>query len=178
MAITRKQKGQLLQEYSDRLARAQVAVWSEYRGLDVSQMTVLRRRMREVGAETVVVRNTLMRRALEEAGMPTEGEFMTGTNAVAFLYDDIAPGAKALRDFAEANERLFRIKGGIAGGRLIEADQVRSLATIPSREELLGKVVGGMQAPISGLVFTLAGMLRGLVNVLNARSGQLEGSTN
>ncbi len=176
MALTREQKVELVQEYGERLGRTQAAIWARYGGIPVEQFTRLRRQAQEAGAEVVVVKNTLMRRALEQKGLPYDEELMSGPCLVAFAYDDIAQATKVLADFARSSQDRLRIVGGIVGGQLVDAQQAASLTELPSREELLARVVGGMQAPISGLVGVLASVLRGVINVINARQKQLEGS--
>lgn len=176
MALTRQEKEQMLQEYCEKLQRAQVLIWADYRGASVSQMQNLRGQLRPLGAEAAVVKNTLLRLALERAGLPVPRDIMAGPSAIAFVYDDVATITKVVTGFASANDRVFRIKGGMAGGKAIDASQVAALTTLPSREVLLSRVLGGIQAPVSGLVGTLAAVMRGFMNVLNARAEQLEGS--
>lgn len=177
MALTRQEKEQVLQEYSDKLQRAQVLIWADYRGTTVTQAQELRRQLRPLGAEAVIVKNTLMRLALEQAGLPVPADVMAGPSAVTFVYDEVAATTKVVTSFATANERVFRIKGGMAGGRIIDAGQVTTLTTLPPREVLLARVLGGIQAPVSGLVGTLAAVMRGFMTVLNARAEQLEGAS-
>ena len=176
MALTREQKERLVQQYGERLARSQVLIWSRFSGLNYDQFAALRHQLREAGAEGVVIKNTLMRLAMEQAGLPADSDFMSGPNMVAFVYENIAPATKAIADFARDNPDAFRISGGIVGVRPADAEQIRALATLPSREVLLALVVGGVQAPISGFVGTLAAVLRGLLHVINARSEQLQGA--
>jgi len=177
LALLREQKEQLVKAYGDRLARSQVLIWSSYAGIGFSQFAALRDQLRAAGAEGVVVKNTLMRIALEQAGLPTDIEFMKGPNLVTFVYDNVASATKAVVDFSRMQQEAFAITGGLVGSRAADAEQIRSLTTLPSREVLLAQVLGGIQAPISGFVGTLAAVMRGLLNVLNARSEQLEGSS-
>lgn len=176
MALTRERKEEVLDSYLDRLSRSQVVIWANYSGVKVEQFQALRRQLRQVDAEAVVVKNTLMRVALERAGLPYDKEIMDGPCAVTFVHGDIAATTKAVTAFARENEQLFKIVGGLVGGKLVDAAQVTALNTLPSREVLLGRVVGGIAAPISGFVGGLSAILRGLVNVVNARREQLEGS--
>jgi large subunit ribosomal protein L10 len=178
LALTREQKEEILQEYAQRLGRAQVMVWANHRGLTVPKIQELRGQLRPVGAEAVVVKNTLMRLALERAHLPAHPEMMRGPCVVTFVGGEIAATTKVLTGFARANESVFQIMGGVVGGKLATAEQIRSLTALPSREVMLARVLGGLQAPITGFVGTLAAVLRGLVNVLNARSQQLEGQPN
>jgi large subunit ribosomal protein L10 len=175
LALLREQKEKLYAEYSDRVSRASVMIWASYQKLTVADSTALRRQLRAVGAEVEVTKNSLLRLVLAEKGLPTSDMLLKGTSLVVFVYDDIAPAAKALVDFSITKADFVQIKGGLVGGRVATADQVKALISLPSREVLLGQVVGGIQAPISGFVNVLAGVIRGVMNVLNARSDQLKG---
>lgn len=177
MALTRGQKEELIQRYSERLERAPVMIWSNFRGITVAQISELRRQLRGSGAELMVVKNTLMQLALKGTNLPWDPDVMGGPSAVTFVYDEVAPAATAVTAFARAHEGLFQVKGGLLGGKIAAAPQIQSLTTLPSREVLLAQVVGGVQAPITGLVSTLAAMMRAVLNVLNARAQQLEGSS-
>ena len=130
MALTRQEKEQMLQEYSEKLQRAQVLIWADYRGTTVSQVQDLRGQLRPVGAEAMVVKNTLMRLALEQANLPVPSDIMAGPSAVTFVYDNVAAATKVVTGFALANDRVFHIKGGMAGGKIIDAGQVTTWPTI------------------------------------------------
>ncbi len=175
LALTREKKADLIEEYGRRLARAQVMIWSRFGNLPTPVVNTLRNQLRGLHAEVMVVKNTLMGRALEEAGLPVEPSLMAGPYMVTFVYDDIASVAKTLSDFARLNP-AFEIAGGLVGGKYADAAQVQSLSTLPSREQILAQVLGGLQAPMRGLVNVLAGTIRGLVTVLNERAKQLEGA--
>ena len=174
MALSRQEKDQILQEYDEKLGRAQVAIWASYRALTMAQITELRRQLRTTGAEAVVVKNTLIKKALGENHLPADDTMMSGPSVVTFVYDDPAAATRIVNNFSRVNEAVFQIKGGLVGKKLVGPDQVKALADLPSREVLLGRVIGGIQAPISGLVTVLSGVMRGFMNVLNARSEQLE----
>lgn len=176
MAVSREQKGQLLKGYQTKIAKAQLMIWANYKGLKVSQIQDLRKRLRVNGAEAAVVKNTLMRKALEGENMAYDHAMMSGPVVVTFVHGDIPATIKTLNDFARERDVAFVLKGGMLSGRVITLEQVKALVNLPSRQVLLGRVVGGIQAPLSGLVGVLASVLRGLPNVLNARSKQLEGS--
>lgn len=176
MALTRQQKEEVVESYVDRLGRCEVIIWADYRGLGVKGFEALRAQLRQTGAETMVVKNTLMRVALDRAALPLGDAFMEGPNAVTFVYGEIAPAARAVVSFARENDQAFKIKGGLVGGRMVDAGAVAELTNLPTREVLLARVVGGMASPISGLVTTLSAVVGGLVNVVNARREQLEGA--
>jgi len=174
LALTREQKETLVQGYTDRLSKAQVLVLGHNKGLSVAQISNLRGELRKSGAEGVIVKNTLFRLALEQADLPVDKELMSGPMFVTFIYDDIAPAAKAVVDASKEREAKIEVLCGIIDGQIAGADQITVLTTLPSREALLGQVVGGIAAPMSGLVGTLAAVMRGLLTVLNGRSDQLE----
>lgn len=176
MALSRTQKERIVKEYGERLARAQVLIWSRYERVKFPEFQNLRAALRNANAETVVVTNTLMSRALQEAGLPVNDEFANGPSLVTFVYGDIAPAAKAMIDFTRDKPDRLQVIGGLVGGKVVNSDGVQALTELPSREVLLARVVGGIQAPISGLVGTLGAMLRGVVNVLDAHRKQLEGA--
>jgi large subunit ribosomal protein L10 len=140
-------------EISAKVANAQSIVLAEYRGLEVSDMTALRARARGAGVYLRVLKNTLARRAV--AGTPFEGlaQHMSGPLAYGISSDPVA-AAKVLNEFAKANEK-FVIRAGAMAGEVMTPKQVATLATMPSREELLAKLLGTMQAPIAKFVQTL-----------------------
>jgi len=173
LPITREEKEELIEQLAERLQSGQVVVWAEYRGLSTPRMNELRRALRPHEAEVHIVKNTLAKLALQRAGLPVPEEMLTGPTAAGIIRDEIAPAARAMSDFAAAN-REFVVKGGQAGQRILSSEEVSSLATLPSREVLLGRVLGGMNAPISGLVNVLAGTMRGLLNVLQAQAKKME----
>jgi large subunit ribosomal protein L10 len=174
LALTREEKELRVKEYGEKLADAQITIWSRNKGLTVAQLSELRTELRSAEAQAMVVKNSLMYIALEQAGFPVDEEVMGGPSLVTFLGEDIAPAAKALTDFADDNDQNIEVRGALIGGKVAGVEQVNTLTELPSREVLLGQVVGGIQSPISGLVNTLSGVLRGFVNVLQARSDQLE----
>jgi len=173
LPATREEKEKQIAELAERFRAGQVIVWAEYRGLPTPRLNELRRALRPHGAEFHVVKNTLAELALARAGLPAPAELLKGPTAASVIREDIAGAARALSDFAAANRELV-VKGGQAGQRILGADEVNALVNLPSREVLLGRVLGQMNAPISGLVTVLAGTLRGLLNVLQAQAKKME----
>ncbi len=172
--VRKEKKPEIVDRMTDRLNRAEIAIVTDYRGLTVSQITELRRKFREQGIEYHVVKNTLATFAADNAGKHRLSEFLKGPTAIAFGYDDVIQPAKVLVDFQKAVDSTLNIKGGLLAGNVLTSADVVALAKLPSREELIGKVVGLMQSPIYGLVTVLNGNLRGLVGVLQARVNQME----
>lgn len=172
----RPEKRAIVEDVKDKLSRAKGVVLTEYRGLNVEQLSDLRRKLRAQGVEYHVLKNTLVRRAVDEIGMEDLEPYLVGPTAIAFGYDDAVAPAKVLMEFARGVKN-FVIKAGVVEGKVFDASGVRSIATLPSREVLLAKVVGGFQAPISSLVFVLNGPIQKLAMALAQIAQQKEGES-
>ena len=162
--MKREEKARVIEDLTGKLQGGS-AVLVDYQGMNVAQSTRLRARSREEGVEFVVAKNTLARRAADEAGVEGLSEFMVGPTALAFSEDPVA-SAKLMAEFADQVES-FVLKGGILEGERVlgEADVV-ALSKLPGREQLLAQVVGGMAAPLTGLVTVLNGTIRNFAVVL------------
>lgn len=171
--MARAEKVAIVESLQSKMSGTQALFIADYRGLKVGELTELRARLRESGAELQVVKNTLARRAADAASLPDMGGMLTGPTAIAFAGDDVVAPAKVLHEFSQAHQAL-EIKGGLLEGKIVEPGEVEALAKLPSREVLLAQVVGGLQAPISGLAGVLSGLLRNLVYVLDAVRTQKE----
>ena len=168
--LTRNQKHELVKELTEKIKAAKSVVFVDFKGLKVKDATILKRSLRAAGVEYVVVRKTLIDIALKNAGI--EGANIAkveGQVAVSLSNLDEVAAAKIIDTFAKTNENV-KMLGGVLGTQLMNADEVKALAKVPSKEQLLGQLVGTLNAPISGFVNVLAGNLRGLVQVLNAIS--------
>ena len=162
-------KAAVVEEMKEKLQSAQGAVFVGFSGLSVADVTKLRRKFREGGVEYKVVKNTLTRIAADELGFNDLDAVLAGPTAIAYSAEDTVAPAKILKDFIkETKTEALTVKAGIADGQVIDAAAVEALASLPSREELLAKLVGSMQAPISGLVNVLQGNIRNMVYVLDA----------
>ena len=153
MSLNRKEKAVVIEEVAAEVSKAQSIIVAEYRGLDVASVTVLRKTARESGVYLRVLKNSLVRRAV--AGTPFEE--LTAQMVGPLIYGistDPVSAAKVLAGFAKTNEKLV-IKGGALPNSLLSQDGVKALATMPSRDELLSKLMGTMQAPITQFVRTL-----------------------
>ena len=173
MPVTREAKEAQIAELTEQFSKSQVIIWAEYRGLTMPNLNELRRALRPAQAEFHVVKNTMAELALKRAGLPIPEDMLVGPTGASVVYGDVAAAVRALTEFA-ASYREFVIKGGQAKQRLFKADEIGALATLPSREVLLAQTLGGMKAPIAGLVTVLGGTLRGLLTVLQARAKKLE----
>jgi large subunit ribosomal protein L10 len=145
--MARPEKVATVEEIREKLEGARAAVLTEYRGLKVSELADLRASLRKADAEYKVYKNTLARRAAEEAGLSDLVSLLQGPTAITFVKGDAVAVAKALRDYSKANANLV-VKGGILGTRVIEPSDVVALADIEPREVLLAKIAGGFQAPL------------------------------
>jgi len=163
--------GSLEEEFS----RCSIGILTDYRGLVTTELTALRRKMQESGGEYKVVKNTLARFAATRTGKEDLVSLLEGPVAIAFGYDDITGPAKALAAYIRDSRLNIAVKGGFAGDKILTSEDVNSLATLPAREVLIARVVGGMNSPITGLVNCLSSPLRGLMGVLQAQIQQLEG---
>ena len=153
MGLSLQQKQESVTQVSAQLAKAQAVIVAEYRGLGVGAMTGLRAKARGAGVHVRVLKNTLARRAVRGTQFEKLSEQLSGPLVYGFAQDPVA-GAKVLADFAKDNER-FVIKGGAMSNALMSAKDIKLLATMPAREELLAKLAGTLQAPIVKLARTL-----------------------
>ena len=140
---------------------------ADFTGIDVESVTELRNKLRDAEVKYQVIKNRLAIRAAEEAGIAGLREHLSGPTAIVYSQEDPIAPAKILQAFADAGGKM-QIKTGYMEGEILAADEVIALAKLPSRDELLGKVVGSVQAPLYGLNAVLNGLLRGLVGALSA----------
>lgn len=167
MAQTKVQKEVIVKDLVEKLKSSKAVVFSDYKGLNVKDMTTLRRDLRVEGVDLKVLKKTLMQIALKDAGIEMDVKKLEGQIAIAVSSRDEVAAAKIIAKLAKVNENL-KIAGGILGTKELSAEEVNALAKLPSKEELLAKLVGTLNAPVSGFVNVLAGNMRGLVTVLKA----------
>lgn len=167
MAKTRTKKEEIVSKLDEQIRNAKAAVIVSYRGLKVSETEELRNLLRSKGASFNVTKNTLVKISLTKQGIEFDEKIFDYPVAIAFTDADEVMPAKEIDLFAKKHEAV-QILGGILENKMIDAEMVKKLATLPSREELLARVVGSISAPLSGMVNVMAGNLRGLVNVLNS----------
>ena len=171
-------KQAVVAELKEQLTSAKGVVLTGYKGLTVAQDTALRREFREAGVTYHVVKNTMLRIAAQEAGVEGLDPYLEGTTAMAFSTEDAVAPAKVISDFIKENKldtaEILNVKAGMLEGQVIGLEEVKALAALPSREVLIAKVLGSMQAPISGMVNVLQGTIRNAVYVLEAIRQQKE----
>ncbi len=171
----RSQKEQVVAELVERLRSTETLIVADYRGLTVTEINNLRGELLQHGAKFTVVKNTLTRRAAEEAGADALLALLDGPTAIAFLESDGDPVAVAKALNAAAREtKVLEIRGGILEGREIGTDDVKNLATLPPTDVLRGQLVSAVAGPLMTVVGLFAAPLRDVVNVIDARIKQLE----
>jgi len=173
--MPKEEKVKIVDELQEVFSKCSIGVLTDYRGLSTAEITELRRLLRDSGITYRVVKNTLARFAAERAGKSDLVGLFEGPVAVAFSYGDIAEPARILTDYIRNSKTTLSIKGGFFGDKVFTPGDVETLATLPPKEILLGKVLAGMQSPIVTLMSCLMSPMRGFIGVLQARVKQLEG---
>lgn len=158
-------------EIKQKLTGSTAVILTDYRGLSVKEMQALRSKLREVGGEVKVYKNTLTELALRELALPAMDELLQGPTLFTFSTGDPVTPAKALVDFAKEHKQL-EVKGGYIESRVVAADAIKALASLPSREELIAKLLGTMLSPMSGLVRVMNGPAGAMARVLRAIADQ------
>ncbi|MDQ6996988.1 MAG: 50S ribosomal protein L10 [Mariprofundus sp.] len=170
--MNKNDKQRIVEELHAAWSESTAGVVAQYRGLTVSEMGDLRRRLHDADVSLQVVKNTLARRAAEDTGFKAATELFTGPVAIAFGKEPVGM-AKAIADFAKEHKALD-IKGGVLDGKMMDVSGVKALASLPSRDVLIAKMLGSMQSPISGFVRTLAEVPASFVRTLAAIRDQKE----
>ena len=171
--MKRTEKEQLVGELKDKIGSAQALYYTDFTGLNVKRMTELRRRLRKANVEYVVIKNTLALRAVNESGLV--GERLKGPTGLVVAKDAVG-AAKVLSDFAKENDQRPAVKGGMLDGSSIDAAQVKRLAAMPSREQMLAELGAGLQAPLSAMLGAMNGVLMTFAGALDALKTQREGA--
>ncbi|OGO60397.1 MAG: 50S ribosomal protein L10 [Chloroflexi bacterium RBG_19FT_COMBO_48_23] len=173
--MLKEKKEQMIDELAGSLSRCTIAVATDYRGLTAKEMVQLRRRLTDMGVEYRVIKNTLTRFAAEKAGKKQLEILLTGPVAMAFGYDDVVKPAQVLREHIRSASSVLQIKGGIMGDKLLTAEDIANLATMPPKDVMIARLVWQLNAPLQALHNVLSAPLHGLLNVMQARMKQVEG---
>ena len=171
MRLQEKQK--IAEDLHERFSKSAIVVVTDYKGLDVSSLNDLRRKLREEDIEFQVAKNTLLVRAAKDTEVALIQDYFKGPSAVALSYKDPVAPAKILTQFAKDNQKL-EIKGGVLKDKVLDADAIKTLAKLPSREVLLGQLLSVLNEVPSSFVRTIAEIPRSLLNVLTAIRDQKE----
>lgn len=168
-----EEKKQFVEDLKQRLDKCCVAILTDYKGLDVQDMTELRAKFREAGVEYQVIKNTMLRLASEGTGVEAIRDSFKGPSAVALSYDDPVAPAKIATEFAKAHDK-FEIKIGVMDGKVLDVTAIKALSDLPSREQLLATLLSTMNGVPRALVTALSDVPRRMVNVLQAIKDQKE----
>jgi large subunit ribosomal protein L10 len=169
--MKKPEKDKLVAELKEKLNGAKALYYTDFTGLNVKRMTDLRRKLRKANVEYVVIKNTLALRAVNEAGLV--GTKLKGQTGLVIAKDAVA-AAKVLSDFAKENDARPAVKGGLLEGKAINVEQVKKLASLPSREQMLADLGAGLQSPLAAFVGALNGLMYMMVGALEARRAQLQ----
>lgn len=167
MALTKTRKEELIAEYVDLLKQSNAVFMTEYTGLSVKQLQELRTAVRKSDGSLLVTKNTLMIRALEEAGMPVPADQLIGQLATGFALNEVPSMAKALTDFLDSVDDIS-VKFGILGEKVLTAEEITALAKLPTLDELRAQIAGMLMAPARNLATVVASGVRQVVNVMDA----------
>jgi large subunit ribosomal protein L10 len=167
LAISKERKEELVAEYADLIQRSRALIVTEFRGLSNAEMSRLRKQVGEANGVYRVTKLTLLRLAMEQAGLSIPDEILDGPVALGFCLDQVPPVAKALVDCAEESDFLI-VKGGVLGGKLLTRQQVGSLAALPSLDEVRAQLLSLLGTQAANLLGVLASGVRQVVDVINA----------
>lgn len=168
--LTRARKAEMIKDLSDKFAKSKATFLVDFKGMNVEQVTNLRKTLSGVGAELKVVRNTLAKRALSDhpdSESALSGK-MVGTNAFVFAYEEAPAPAKAITEFSKDVEAL-QIKTGVMGGEALDENKIKFLSTLPGKDELRAKLLGTLQAPATQLARVIQAVPQGMLTVLQAK---------
>ena len=172
MATAKKEAN--VAELKDLVERASIVIGAEYRGLTVKEMTTLRRSLRDAGVEARVVKNRLFQIAATQAGLADAGQIVEGPSLVVFGFGDIVAPAKAVADYAKTARNAFKPMKVFMDGAVIPGSIVAELASLPSREELIGRLVGAFIQPVQQFVNLTTDSIQSFARLVDARANQLE----
>lgn len=170
MPMSKARKATLKIDLAGRFQKANATIVAEYRGLTVADLTNLRVKLRASNAEFKIIKNRVAKVAIKEdsPGCVVISPSLKGPVGVVFAYGDAAAAAKSVVEFAKEKPELFIVTGGMMDGKAVTADQLKAIATLPSKDVLMAQIVGSLVSPHRGLVSVMAGVTRQLVQVINA----------
>jgi large subunit ribosomal protein L10 len=174
--MNRDQKAAVVDEIANQIQGAEAIFAVDYRGITVPQAAELRAKLRDADASFRVVKNSLTERAADQSGAAALKELLQGPTALTFVRGDAAQAAKAIADYARLTQ-LLPFKGGLMDGEALDAEQIRAISRLPSREALYGQLVGVVASPVTGLVRTLGALVGGLAVALGQVREQRETAT-
>ena len=168
-----EEKREAVTDLAARINRSTIAIATDFTGLNVNALTELRRQLRERGVEYRVVKNRIAALAATEAGVEAFREILEGATGVVFGYGDVVAAAKAVDEYVKQTRANLQIRNGVMDGELVSTAQISTLAALPPRDELVARLLGQMNGPITGLASVLSGPIRALAIVLQRRGEQI-----
>ena len=174
--MNKREKQQVVADLQKQIEQYKAVVLTNYRGLNVEQMTRLRRRLREEKVAYNVVKNTMMKLASKGTALEKLNDYFEGPTAIAIAYGDFVSLAKILSEF-QKNQPIFEIKAGLIEGKVASPEEVKSMASMPSKEVLFGQILGGIQMPAVQVTGTIMSVLQQVVGTIQARVDQLVASS-
>jgi len=174
--LKKENKQKVVVELHEKLRNAKAAFLADFRGMSVEQVTTLRDDLRKADVEYKVVKNTLLELASKDTDMAVLSPYYKGPTAIALTYTDPVAAAKVLSRYAKEKQATFKLKAGVLSGKTITVPDIQALADLPSREVLLAKMLGSLNAPVTNFVGVLAAVPGSFVRVLNAIKTQKEGN--
>jgi large subunit ribosomal protein L10 len=174
--LNRESKQQIIAELHDKLKAAKAVFLADFRGMDVGLATQLRNELRSAAVEYKVVKNTLLELASKDTDKESLNSHYTGPTAIALSYDDPVAAAKVLSRFAKEKQTVFKLKAGVLSGKPLSVADIQALSDLPSREVLIAKLLGTLNAPITNFVGTLAAVPGSFVRALDAIRAKKEGN--
>ena len=172
MALSKEKKQQQVVQLKELVTRSKAVIITDYRGLAAGQMAELRNRLRPLNSQFMVAKNTMVSRSLQELGLPSADQFLKGPCGLGFCFADVGAPTRAMAEFGKET-KLLKLKGGLLEDRVIDANQVNTLAQLPTHDVLLAQTLASIQSPVSHFVGLLDGALRGVLGVFDARAEQL-----
>lgn len=173
---TKAFKNTKVEEIKESISKAKVAIVSDYRGLSVAEITNLRRRLQKEDGDYTVVKNTLVKLAIKDTKFEGLEEFLKGPSAIAFGFGDEVAPAKVILQYLKEAKKTNEVKGGVLDGKIISAGDVKVISNLPSKQELLAKIMGSLNSPAQGLANTVNGVARALVYAMEEVRKQKESS--
>jgi large subunit ribosomal protein L10 len=163
-----------VEELTEKLSRSSVLIGADYRGLNVSESTALRKTLRDAGLQMQVIKNTLFLRATDAAGLQTAAELADGPTAIIFGFDDPIAPIKTVVEYQRQARNTFVARKAFLDGQIIPTNRLTEFASLPSREQMIAEIAGALQSPITNLVYLFTATVQEFSGLLEARAGQLE----
>ena len=167
MPLNREEKKNVVSELLEEFKKSTGIVLTDYQGLDVKSINQLRNNLREKGIRYKVFKNTLIKRATQEAGLEDFSKDLTGCTAIAFSENEPILTVKLLHQFSQENKEIFTLKKALVEGQIYFGEQLQRIADLPAKEELLSRLLGNIKSPVTSFVFTVQAPMVGLVNVID-----------